>query len=959
LKSLRFSGIVAGMAGYNVQAVERTWQRYWAAKKINHARDTVPRKDNRMVLVEFPYPSGNLHMGHWYAFALPDMYARYWRMRGYNVMFPMGFDAFGLPAENAAIKRDIHPEAWTKQNIAYMTKQLGSMGAMFDWSRAVRTIDPGYYRWTQWMFLRMMERDLAYRATTTVNWCPKDQTVLANEQVVQGCCERCGTQVTQRELEQWMMRITEYADRLIDDIEGLDWPVTTRAAQRHWIGRSEGARVKFQVPSSKFQDIEVFTTRPDTIFGATFLVISPEKAKEWLGIGWQASEQVKEYVDQSLRKRELERLEGTLQKTGVPTGIDALHPLSGERIPVWVADYVLGSYGTGAIMAVPAHDERDAEFARTFHLPVRTVIEPITGEQHPDEEFRRSIVALVRDPKTGNILTLNWGNLGGTLLIGGGLEAGEDPVQCALREIWEETGYTQLQLKDQSETIHHHYRAHSKGVNRSINAIGLYFELVDGDRTAVRHTAEEQGKFQIEWLDPMEAERRIKDPLHAYVYAKFIRKVPHVGAGMVVESGPYTGLSSEEAKERVIVDLAQKKCGGPQVTYKLRDWVLSRQRYWGVPIPVIKCATCGFVPVPDRQLPVKLPPLKDFKPAEDGRSPLAKATAWLNVKCPKCKGPAERETDTMDTFVDSSWYFMRYTDPKNTRQFADPNKMKRWLPVPMYIGGAEHNTMHLLYSRFFTKVLHDLGCVQFDEPFLARRNHGIVLGPDGQKMSKSRGNVVDPDAEVAAYGADAVRMYLAFLGPYEQDKAWDPKGITGVVRFLQRTWNLFQKKPVRRGAEEVERALHAATKRIGKDIEVLALNTCVSELMKLLNTIEHHDGALTVRQQERLCLLLAPFAPHIAEELWQHRLKKKRSVHLQQWPAYDEALLKTAVIQIAVQVNGKVRAVVPMAPEMSEQEAVFAARQDANVARYLEEATPRTTIYIPGKLLNFVVEYRK
>lgn len=784
------------MTEYNPAVIEKKWHKKWSAQKLYRTADSVRDKDNKMVLVEFPYPSGNLHMGHWYAFALPDMYARYWRMRGFNVLYPIGFDAFGLPAENAAIQRNIHPEEWTTGNIATMTSQMESMGTMFDFSRVVSTIDPSYYRWTQWMFLRMLEKDLAYRAKTTVNWCPKDKTVLANEQVVDGCCERCGTSVQQRELEQWMMRITKYADRLIDDIQGLDWPYTTQAAQQHWIGRSQGARIIWKLtvpgqPTGKHQ-VETFTTRPDTIFGVTFLVVSPEVAKKWMDVGWAASDGVQAYVKRSLAKRELERQEEK-EKTGVDTGVTAVHPFTGDQVPVWVADYVLGSYGTGAIMAVPAHDERDQEFAKKFDLPIKEI------------------------------------------------------------------------------------------------------ELEDS--------------------------------------AAIIQKLQAQGAG------------------------------GAQTTYKLRDWVLSRQRYWGVPIPVVHCPECGYVPVSDKDLPVKLPPLEDFKPADDGRSPLAKATDWLHTTCPKCKGPAERETDTMDTFVDSSWYYLRYTDPDNTKKFADPKKIAAWLPVSMYVGGSEHNTMHLLYSRFFAKVLSDLGYLNFPkgEPFIARRNHGFVLGPDGQKMSKSRGNVVDPDKEVERFGADTVRMYLAFLGPYEQDKSWDPKGINGVARFLKRSWTLFAERKLLAtggGRDDIDlaRAMHGAIKKIGEDVSQLHLNTCVSELMKLLNVLEAHVASLSVDHGSLYAVLLAPFAPHLAEELWMGVLKKKESVHLQPWPDYDPSLLVTNTVQLPVQVNGRLRAVIAMAHDAPQDAAVFAAHQDENVAKYLGDREPSKVIYIAGKMLNLVTD---
>lgn len=809
------------MAKYSPGKIEKKWQKYWAGKKLSVTKDSVAGKQNRMILVEFPYPSGNLHIGHWYAFALPDMYARYWRMRGYNVMYPIGFDAFGLPAENAAIARDIHPEKWTKGNIAFMTKQLVSMGTMFDFSRVVSTIDPEYYRWTQWMFLRMFEKKLAYRAKTTVNWCPKDKTVLANEQVVDGHCERCSTLVQQRSLEQWMMRTTAYANELVNDIEGLDWPHATRVAQQNWIGRSEGAIITWNLRIPGQTDdaytVETFTTRADTLFGVTFLVISPELAKEWMNAGWEASAEIKNYVSRALGRRELERMEGGHDKTGVATGVHALHPLTGEMLPVWVADYVLGSYGTGAIMAVPAHDGRDFAFAQKFGLAIKQVIRPADGSFH--------------------------------------------------------------------------------------------------------------------------------DMASAYE-----------DSGTLVNSGPYNGKTSAEAATAIARKLHDITMGGPKRTFKLRDWVLSRQRYWGVPIPIINCPSCGHVAVPDSQLPVKLPPLKDFKPADDGRSPLAKATKWLKVKCPECDGPAQRETDTMDTFVDSSWYYLRYTDPANKKKFADPKKVAAWTPVTMYIGGAEHNTMHLLYSRFFGHALHELGYLPFTEPFKARRNHGIILGPDGQKMSKSRGNVVDPDKEVTQYGADTVRMYLAFMAPYEQGGPWDSKGINGVYRFLSRTHHLFSQKASPKADEAVERALHLATKKIGADIESLSLNTCVSEMMKLLNAIEDSGSTLTSKQREHFLLLLAPLAPHLAEELWMTVLKKKKSVHLQSWPDYDAKLLVQDTVQMPVQINGKVREVITVPANIREDDAVFMARKSENVARYLDGATIRKVIFIPGRLLNLVLE---
>ncbi|MDP3731272.1 MAG: leucine--tRNA ligase [bacterium] len=794
------------MMKYNPAKIEKHWQKYWEAKKLY---DTKDGENNYMLLTEFPYTSGNLHMGHWYAYTPPDILGRYLRMNGYNVLYPIGFDAFGLPAENAAIQRNISPNDWTEANIKNMTKQLKSTGAAFDWSREVKTNDPEYYKWTQWIFLKLYEKGLAYRAKTLVNWCPKDKTVLANEQVIGGRCFRDDELVVQKEIEQWMFKITDYADRLVDDLGGLDWPEVTKVAQKNWVGRSEGAKIKFDGK----HPVEVFTTRPDTIFGATFLVVSPELTKKWLDAGWQADEGVKKYIQESLSKKELDRLEQQGEKTGIDAGIKAINPATKEEIPVWIADYVLGGYGTGAIMAVPAHDQRDFEFAEKFNLPVKMVICP----NYPE--------------KTCPIL----------------------------------------------------------------------------DRA-------------------------------------------YEGDGCLVGSGKFDGVTSEEAKWEIT-----KFVGGERQTrYKLRDWVLSRQRYWGVPIPMVYCDKCGYQPIPEKDLPVKLPKLEDFKPSENGRSPLAKAEKWVKTKCPKCGKQAERETDTMDTFVDSSWYFIRYTDPKNKKEFANPDKIREWLPAPIYIGGADHNTMHLLYSRFLTKVLYDLEYLPFSEPFLRRINRGWVLGPNHQKMSKSKGNVIDPDAEVEKYGADTVRMYLAFMGPFEQGGSWDLKGINGVFRFLNRVWNFINKPEEPKVADqEVEKALHKSAKEIGEDIKNLKFNTGVSGLMKLLNAIE--DKWLTKKQYETFLKLLAPFAPHIAEEIWQDILGNKKSIHLEAWPEYDEKYLQEETVDLVVQINGKTRDVLKVARDSAEEKIKEMALDSEKIKRHLEGKQIKKTIFIQNRLVNFIV----
>lgn len=802
------------MSGYDPAAIEKKWQQWWAEQELYRTPDALEGRENFMLLTEFPYPSGNLHMGHWYAYAVPDMLARYLRMRGYNVMYPIGFDAFGLPAENAAIKRDINPRDWTEQNIATMTEQMHSMGVMFDWSRKVTTTDPEYYRWTQWMFNRFFEKGLAYRAKTKVNWCPTDKTVLANEQCIDGKCERCAAEVQQREVEQWMLKTTEYAAELAESLLKLDYPESTRAAQYNWIGPSQGARVTFSLDMTDQPGLEVFTTRPDTLFGCTFVVVSPELAQKWIAHGWQASVEVLDYIKESLGRRELERMER--EKTGFDTGLWAVNPVNNEKIPVWVADYVLGSYGTGAIMAVPAHDERDLEFAKKFGLPVREVIKPT----------------------------------------------------------------------DES------------------------------------------------------------DGAEAYI-----------GEGVLINSGAYDGMNTAAAREKITNDLQEKGLGQHRTTYKLRDWILSRQRYWGCPIPVVKCASCGYVAVPDEQLPVILPPLDDFKPADDGRSPLAKVDEFVNTTCPKCDEPAERETDTMDTFVDSSWYFLRYTDPNNQDRFADTDKLKAWLPVPMYVGGAEHNTMHLLYSRFWNRALKELGHLDFAEPYLGRRNHGIVLGPDGQKMSKSRGNVIDPDDLVKQYGADTVRMYMAFMAPYEQGGPWDPKGITGTHRFLRRLWNFVHDRAESSGkdSEDVRRALHTGIKEIGEDLAGMHFNTAVSWAMKMLNSLEAEES-ISKESLERVVTIIAPMAPHITEELWQGALGQEGSVHMQPWPSYDDALLERDFFDLPVQINGKMRGTIQATKNDGDEQLLEKAYASEQFGRYLEGKKPQKIVHIQGRILNILTD---
>jgi leucyl-tRNA synthetase len=812
---------------YDPQAIERKWQARWEADGLYRC-DLLAPAPKYYALVMFPYTSGDLHIGHWYNFAPADAHARFKRMQGYNVFLPIGFDAFGLPAEEAAIKHGIHPFQWTRANIERMTAQLKTIGGMYDWSHSLATCYPEYYRWNQWLFLQFYKAGLAYRAKAPANWCPHCQTVLANEQVVDGACERCGTPVTRRDLEQWFLRITRYAEELLD-FSQLEWPERIIAMQRNWIGRSTGVEFRLAVADHPGVEIAVFTTRIDTVFGMTYVVLAPEHPLvEPLTVPSQR-EAVAAYQEQARRQSEIERLSLEKEKTGVPLGTYAINPFNGERVPIWIADYVLTTYGTGAIMAVPGHDERDFEFAQKFGLPIREVIRP---PDKPDDA----------------------------------------PLTAA-----------------------------------------------------------------------------------------------YTGPGVMVNSGPFSGLPSEEGKERLADWLEERGLGRRTVNYRLRDWLISRQRYWGTPIPIIYCDRCGTVPVPERDLPVTLPEDAEFRPT--GESPLKYHAGFVNVACPACGGPAQRETDTMDTFVDSSWYFLRYLDPHYSEGPFPQDLAARWCPVDQYMGGAEHAVMHLLYARFFTRVLRDLGLVSFSEPFRRLFNQGIILGEDGEKMSKSRGNVVNPDEYVARYGADTVRAYLMFLGPWNQGGPWSTQGILGPYRFLTSVWDLVVETVEGAAAtapsadtaadEELTRQIHRTTKIVTERYTAFQFNTMLAELHSYRNKLQQLRGkvspALWRTALERLVVLLAPAAPHLAEELW-HRLGHARSVHLEAWPTWDEALAAEQRVTVVIQVNGKVRDQIEVAPGLTEQEVRPLVLARPKVRDLLDGRPIERFIYVPNRLVNLVVK---
>lgn len=817
---------MANSEPYIPQEIEPKWQKRWEADQIY--RQVVDwSRPKHYALTMLPYPSGDLHIGHWWAMAPSDARARYMRMKGYNVLFPMGFDAFGLPAENAAIQHGVHPAEWTYKNIERMRQQLRSMGAMFDWEREIISSDPEYYKWTQWFFLQFYKRGLAYKAWAAVDFCPRCNTTLAREQVVgeDRRCERCGTPVIKKELEQWFFKITAYAEELLD-FSKMEWPERVVNMQRNWIGRSEGAEIAFT--SEQEDPIVVFTTRPDTLYGATFLVLAPEHPLVAKLTTPEHEVRVQNYVSQARRQSEIDRLAADRPKTGVFTGAYARHPLTGERLPIFIGDYVLMTYGTGAIMGVPAHDERDFAFAQEHGLPIPVVIAPPGWNGQP-------LTAAYTEP------------------------------------------------------------------------------------------------------------------------------------GIMVNSGPFNGLPSEEGKVAITRALEERGLGRAAVTYRLRDWLISRQRYWGAPIPILYCPTCGTVPVPEDQLPVLLPMDVDFRPT--GESPLKFHAGFRYTTCPNCGGPAERETDTMDTFMCSSWYQYRYLSPHDDQHPWDPEEGRYWLPVDQYTGGIEHATMHLLYTRFFTKVLRDIGLVNFDEPMLRLYNQGIILGEDGEKMSKSRGNVVAPDDLVARYGADTVRAYLMFLGRWDQGGPWSSKGIEGVRRWLFRVWDLVlqpvgvseKNRPENTMSErDLRRWTHRTIKRVGDDLETFSFNTAIAALMEFTNALAKAKETLVVHTPAwdeaitTLLLLMAPFTPHIAEELWT-RTGRPYSIHQQRWPAYDEAAAAEEMITLVVQVNGKVRARIQVPADVTEEQAREAALASEGVRRHLNGKTPKKIVYVPGRLVNIVV----
>lgn len=816
------------MGNYST-AIDKKWQDKWAESGL-YKFDPNKEVEKLYVLEMFSYPSGSqLHAGHWFNYGPVDSWARFKRMQGYNVFQPMGFDAFGLPAENFAIKTGIHPQDSTIKNIAKMEEQLKAMGAMFNWENEVVTCSPEYYKWTQWLFLKLYEKGLAYRKKAPVNWCPSCQTVLANEQVVDGACERCSTEVTKKDLTQWFFKITDYADELLDKLDGLDWPEKTVSMQKHWIGRSTGSQVNFKVKDSDL-NFDVFTTRVDTLCGVSYVVLAPENPLVDEIVSAEQKEAVENYKEEAKKQSDIERQSISREKTGVFTGAYAIHPLTGKEVPIWVGDYVLATYGTGAVMAVPAHDERDFAFAEKFNLPINRVIE----------------------------------------------------------------------AKDGSET-----------------------------------------------------------------------NLPFCEHGILVNSGEFDGLTTDEAKEKIVEKLASMGLGEKKVNFRLRDWLVSRQRYWGAPIPVVYCEECGIVPVPESQLPVELPYDVEFAP--DGKSPLAKSEAFVNTTCPHCGKPAKRETDTLDTFVCSSWYYLRYPDNKNTEAPFNPELINKMLPVDKYVGGPEHACMHLLYARFITKALRDMGYLNFDEPFTSLTHQGLILGPDGLKMSKSKGNTISPDDYIKEYGADVFRMYLMFGFAYTEGGAWSDDGIKSVNRFVERIERIIDtareaiskgennKTTMDKAEKELNYWRHNTIKSVTDDTDKLQFNTAIARMMEFINALSKYT------QEKEMNLdflkdvvsdylrLLAPFAPHFSEEQWS-LLGNSYSIFNEAWPKFDPKALVKDEVEIAIQVNGKIKNKIMVSSDLDEEGIKAAALADEKIIASTEGKTVVKVIVIKGRLVNMVVK---
>lgn len=974
------------MKRYNPIELEPKWQKIWDDNQVYKA-DLTSDRQKYIAMSMFNYPSGaGIHIGHAMNYTISDVMARYKRQQGYESYHPVGWDAFGLPAENYAIKTGVSPQESMADIIPSYHMQYKAMGWSIDWTKEISTHLPVYYKWTQWIFSEMYRQGLAYQDARMQWWCTKCQTVLANEQVLDGKCWRHDGPgdpiVEKKEVKQWFFKITDYADELLEATDALDWSEVVKTAQRNWIGKSVGAEIEFVVDGHD-DIITVFTTRPDTVFGATFLVIAPEHELAASLTTDDARETVEGYVRNSLKKTEVERQTEGKEKTGVPTGSYAINPATGEKVPIWIADYVLGGYGTGAIMAVPAHDERDYEFATKFELPITTVVAQDFGEILPDPKQVEGVVVIGYDPRTHKYMGLKNGNQG--WLAGGGREAGETFEQAAERELREEAGYVEIEaMIPLGPPVYSYYYNDIKKSNR--RSLGYNFLVILDSSKQVTQEQEEHEHFDVywdefdsvynqteatqggveHWLDALSRAREAAD---AYEKGTDYTHALYHGEGILINSGTFDGMPTSEAREQIVAWLEQEGRGRAKTTYRLRDWSVSRQRYWGAPIPIVNCAKCGVQLVPDDQLPVELPELDDYAPSGDGRSALARATDWLHATCPKCDGPAERETDTLDTYICSSWYMLRYLDPTNTQEIFDSKIANKWMPIDFYNGG-DHATAHMLYARFMTRFFSKLGLVDDPEPFKKFLFNGKLVAADGKNFSKTLGNGPDPIEIInQGYGADALRTYLMFAAPLDQWVRWDPQGVPGTHRFLSRIWNLVQEynetkntAVIAEQSDEALRIIHPTIRKVTHDLEKQHYNTAIAAMMETTNSLYalKKDEHMANRAEwqftlESLVSLVAPFAPHIADEMW-HELGHDTSVQRDSWPQWDDKYLQSDDMTIVVQVNGKLRAKLLLDKSTSEDDVKQAALSDVNVAKFMGTEKPAKVIYVPGRVVNIVVK---